>query len=133
MKVLMINKFLYPNGGSETYVFKLGERLSAHGHEVQYFGMERKGRIVGNRVNAYTSDMNFHGGGKLSKITYPFKTIYSFEARRQIRKVLDDFRPDVAHLNNFTYQLTPSVIVETVKWREERNRPCRIQRRSDRR
>ena len=126
MKVLMINKFLYPNGGSETYVFKLGERLSAHGHEVQYFGMERKGRIVGNRVNAYTSDMNFHGGGKLSKITYPFKTIYSFEARRQIRKVLDDFRPDVAHLNNFTYQLTPSVIVETVKWREERNRPCRI-------
>ena len=25
MKVLIINKFLYPNGGSETYIFKLGE------------------------------------------------------------------------------------------------------------
>ena len=23
MKVLMINKFLYPNGGSETYMFEL--------------------------------------------------------------------------------------------------------------
>ncbi len=27
MKILMINKFLYPNGGSETYIFKLGECL----------------------------------------------------------------------------------------------------------
>ena len=25
MRVLMVNKFLYPNGGSETYIFKLGE------------------------------------------------------------------------------------------------------------
>ena len=27
MKVLIVNKFLYPNGGSETYIFKLGETL----------------------------------------------------------------------------------------------------------
>lgn len=27
MRVLMINKFLHPNGGSETYIFKLGEYL----------------------------------------------------------------------------------------------------------
>ena len=53
MRVLIINKFLYPNGGSETYIFKLGEVLEQHGHEVQYFGMEHKGRCVGNRVNAY--------------------------------------------------------------------------------
>lgn len=54
MRVLIINKFLYPNGGSETYIFKLGEALEQHGHEVQYFGMEHEGRCVGNRVNAYT-------------------------------------------------------------------------------
>ena len=28
MKILMINKFLYPNGGSETYMFELGIILS---------------------------------------------------------------------------------------------------------
>ena len=81
MRVLIINKFLYPNGGSETYIFKLGEALEQHGHEVQYFGMEHEGCCVGNRVNAYTSDMDFHGGSKLSKLTYPIKTIYSKEAR----------------------------------------------------
>ena len=37
---------MYPNGGSETYIFKLGEALEQHGHEVQYFGMEHEGRCV---------------------------------------------------------------------------------------
>lgn len=104
MKILMVNKFLYPNGGSETYMFTLGEQLTKMGHEVQYFGMEHEGRVVGNRVNAYTSDMNFHGGSKLAKLTYPLKTIYSGEARKKLRLVLEDFQPDVVHLNNFNYQ-----------------------------
>lgn len=126
MKVLIINKFLFPNGGSETYIFKLGGYLQSIGHEVQYFGMEHDGRCVGNAVNAYTSDMDFHDGSMLSKIAYPIKTIYSKEARVQIRKVLDDFRPDVCHLNNFNYQLTPSVILEIVKWRKQTRHECKI-------
>lgn len=126
MKILMINKFLHPNGGSETYVFKLGQYLTEMGHEVQYFGMEHENRCVGNAVNAYTSNMDFHGGSKLSKLTYPFKTIYSTEARKKIRQVLDDFSPDVCHINNFNYQLTPSIILEIVKWRKEKGVSCRI-------
>lgn len=126
MRVLMINKFLYPNGGSETYIFKLGEYLVSIGHEVQYFGMEHEGRCVGNAVNAYTSDMDFHRGSKLSKLTYPLKTIYSTEARKKIRLVLDDFKPDVCHINNFNYQLTPSIILEIAKWRKDSGRECRI-------
>ena len=125
MKILMINKFLYPNGGSETYIFKLGAYLQSMGHEVQYFGMEHEGRCVGNRVNAYTSDMDFHGGSKLSKLTYPLKTIYSSEARKKLRLVLEDFQPEVCHLNNFNYQLTPSILLEIAKWKKA-GHPCRV-------
>ena len=126
MKVLMINKFLYPNGGSETYMFELGKQLERMGHEVQYFGMEHEGRCVGNRVDAYTGSMDFHGGSKLTKLTYPLKTIYSSEARQKLRLVLDDFRPDVIHPNHFNYQLTPSIILEADKWRKESGHACRI-------
>lgn len=126
MKILMINKFLYPNGGSETYLFKLGKCLADQGHEVQYFGMEHERRCVGNRVEAYTEEMDFHGGSRLKKLAYSIKTIYSREARKKIRLVLDDFQPDVCHLNNFTYQITPSIILEIVKWRREAGRECRI-------
>ena len=126
MKILMVNKFLYPNGGSETYVFKLGAYMQANGHEVQYFGMEHPNRIVGNRVGAYTSNMDFHGGSVLSKLTYPIKTIYSREARKKIRLVLEDFQPDVCHLNNFNYQLTPSIILEIRKWEKQTGHKCKI-------
>lgn len=122
----MVNKFLYPNGGSETYMFKLGEYLETKGHQVEYFGMEHEGRCVGNRVNAYTTDMDFHEGSKLSKLTYPLKTIYSKEARKKIRLVLDDFKPDVVHINNFNYQLTPSIILEVRKWEKKTKHKIKI-------
>lgn len=69
---------------------------------------------VGNRVEAYTENIDFHKKS-LKYITYPFKIIYSINARKQIRKVLSDFKPDVVHLNNFNYQLTPSIIYEIKK------------------
>lgn len=125
MKILMINKFLHPNGGSETYIFQLGQGLTRLGHEVQYFGMDHPNRQVGNAVSAYTANMDFHGGSKLSKVTYPIKTIYSREARQKLRLVLEDFRPDVCHINNFNYQLTPSILLEIRKWRKE-GHPCRV-------
>ena len=126
MRILLINKFLYPNGGSETYVFKLGSYLQSIGHEVQYFGMEHEGRCVGNAVNAYTKDMDFHDGRFFSRLTYSVKTIYSSEARKKLRLVLDNFKPNVCHLNNFNYQLTPSILLEIVRWREKAGQKCKI-------
>ena len=125
MKILMINKFLHPNGGSETYIFRLGAYLQSQGHEVQYFGMEHAGRCVGNRVDAYTEDMDFHGGSKLAKLLYPVKTIYSSDARKKLRQVLEDFQPDVCHLNNFNFQLTPSILLELRNWKKE-GHSCRV-------
>ncbi len=126
LKILMVNKFLYPNGGSETYIFKLGNHFQATGHEVQYFGMEHERRVVGNAVNAYTSNVDFHNGSYIRKLLYPIKTIYSKQAREKLRQVLDHFQPDVCHLNNFNYQLTPSIILEIVKWRKQTGHACRI-------
>lgn len=126
MKILLVNKFLYPNGGSETYLFNLGQYLTSQGHEVQYFGMEHENRTVGNNVNSYTSNMDFHKGSKISKLFYPIKTVYSSEARKKIRKVLDDFQPDVCHLNNFNFQLTPSIILEIIKWKKKSKKNCKI-------
>lgn len=126
MKILIVNKFLFPKGGSETYIIKLGEELVNQGHEVQYFGMDSPKRCLGNNCNSYVSYIDFHKASILNKVSYLFKTIYSVEARKKIRKVLDDFKPDVVHLNNFSYQLTPSIILEIVKWRKLNKRNCKI-------
>ena len=126
MRVLLINKFLYKCGGTETYVLKIGQYLEKKGHEVQYFGMADDRNIVGNRIGAYTSNMDFHNHSIVAAVSYAMQTVYSKQARTQLKKVLDDFMPNVCHLNNFNYQLTPSIILEIVKWRKERNVSCRI-------
>ena len=46
MNILFINKFLYPKGGTETYMMGLGAELSHRGHRVEYFGMEHRGNCV---------------------------------------------------------------------------------------
>lgn len=125
MRILIVNKFLYPNGGSETYIFKLGEELKKQGHEVQYFGMEHEGRIVGNRAECYTANMDFHTG-KLQKLLYPFKIIYSREAAKKMRIVLEDMQPDVVHLNNFNFQLTPSIIYAIKKYNKRYGKKVRL-------
>lgn len=126
MKILMVNKFLYRNGGSETYMLSLGEELTRLGHQVEYFGMEHEGRCVSNSAEAYTEDMDFHNSGAIQKLKLSLKTIYSKEAREKIRRVLDSFRPDVVHLNNFNYQLTPSIILEIRKWEKDNNSKVKI-------
>ena len=125
MKILLVNKFLYPKGGAETYVFKLGSTLEKYGHSVQYFGLDNEKNTVGNEIGAYVSDMDF-GAGIRKNLLSPFRIIYSSEARKKIRRVLDDFAPDIVHLNNIQFHLTPSIILETEKYRKKTGRNVKI-------
>ncbi len=109
MKILMVNKFLYPRGGSESYMLYLAERLRKMGHEIQFFGMYDKNNTVGNSKGLYTQNMDFHSKG-ISRFLYPLKIVYSFEAKKKIMQVIDDFKPDIVHMNNINFQLTPSII-----------------------
>ena len=126
MKILMVNKFLFPKGGSETYIFKLGAQLQKLGHEVQYFGMEHEGRCVSNHAEQYTKDMDFHTTSTLTKLTYPLKTVYSTEAKKKMLTVLNDFQPDIVHLNNFNYQLTPSIIYAVKSYEKKTGKRVKI-------
>ena len=109
MKILLVNKFLYPRGGAETYTLKIGEQLKKMGHEVQYFGMYDTKNIVGNCYGLYTANMELHNWS-LSSITYPIHIIYSFEAKKKIKELIQKFKPDIVHLNNINFHLTPSII-----------------------
>ena len=114
MKILMVNKFLYSRGGAENYMLKIGDQLKAQGHEVEYFGMYDEKNTVGNSCGLYTANMDFHSTGA-ARFLYPFRIIYSREAYRKIGKVLDSFQPDIVHMNNINFQLTPSIIYAVKK------------------
>lgn len=126
MKILMINKFLHPNGGAETYMLQLGAYLHSRGHAVEYFGMDHPRRAVGNRAEAYGPNVDYHREALADKLRGACGAIYSSQVRRKLRQVLDAFGPDVCHVNNFNYQLTPGILLEICKWCRETGRHCPI-------
>ena len=127
MNILMINKFLRPVGGAETYLLKLGAYLEKTGHTVNYFGMEHPDNCVGNVLGLSTAHMDFHDGSSLwEKLTYPPRVIHSSEAEKKLYTLLCQTKPDVVHLNNFNYQLTPSVLLAVRKYRQETKRNVRV-------
>lgn len=109
MRILMVNKFLYPNGGSETYMFQLSEYLEKMGHQTAFFGMEHPENLV--NPEHMVSNMDFHTRS-LARFLYPLKVLWSAQAKMKIRKAIQAFKPDIVHLNNYHYQLTPSILYE---------------------
>lgn len=125
MKILIVNKFLYLNGGSETYITKLGQELERLGHQISYFGMESNDNVVGNKEGLYTTNMDFKTN-KLGKVLYPFKIIYSIDAKKKIEQLLFSCEPDVVHINNFNFQLTPSILYGIQKYRKKTKKKVKI-------
>lgn len=106
MKVLLVNKFHYLKGGSEKYYFELGELLKSHGHEVAYFSMEDEKNISTGDKEYFVEKLDLNTGSKLKA----FDVIYSKKNKKKMEEALEDFKPDIVHLNNFQRQLSASII-----------------------
>lgn len=110
MKILLINKFHYLKGGSERSYFDLGELLEKSGHQVAYFST----KDPRNKKTAYESYFihqdKFDSGGVWRKIRSAFGILYNFTANRKLKKLIQDFKPDIAHLHNIYHQISPSII-----------------------
>lgn len=115
MKILLVNKFHYLKGGSEKYYFELAELLKEHGHEVAFFSMKDERNIKTENKEYFVEPIDLNTGSKLKA----FDVIYSKENRIKMEEALDDFKPDIVHLNNFQRQLSASII----KPIKERNIP----------
>ena len=125
MRILMVNKFLYPRGGVETYMLQLGKQLQKRGHSVEYFGMADSRNIVGNKSNIYTENIDFSNFKKSNTIKV-FNLVYSLKNKKLIKKLLYEFNPDIVHLNNINYQLTPSIIKGIDEYRKQKKNKTKV-------
>lgn len=110
MNVLQINKYLYPRGGAETYMFQLGPALEERGVAVKYWGMYSPLNIVDTPKRYLVDEIDYTTMKLGEKLKSSSRTIYSLEAKRKLELLLDDFLPDIAHIHNFNFQLTPSIL-----------------------
>ena len=104
MKILMVNNQLSVLGGSETYMFSIGEELTKRGHDVQYFGKPDPDGKHGNLYGIYAK-RSFN----------PFSFKVNKHNVKQFARILDLLKPDVVHINLMYFVLTPEIVNEASK------------------
>ncbi len=113
MKILHVNKFFYPLGGTEQYMFEMMRLQQAAGHETAVFAMTDP-RNLPSPWSAYfadtvatktTDDMSV-----AHRIRSAARFIYNRQAQEKFIEILDTFEPDVVHLHNYYHQLSQSIL-----------------------
>ena len=107
MKILQINKFFYRRGGADHHFLDLAHLLHDKGEFVTIFSMldRRNEPCASNKY--FVSNIDYDKG---AAYLHPFRSIYSFEAARKLKKLIKVNRPDIAHLHLIYHHLSPSVL-----------------------
>lgn len=117
MKIAMISSYHYVLGGIERVVFETTQMLRNNGHEVIPFAMHDP-RNIPSEYDKYFVDQR-----DISKISFSVgslitaaKMIYNRDARIKIRKLIEDVKPDIAHVHHVYGRLSPSVLMELKRY-----------------
>lgn len=114
MRILQINKFFWLSGGAESYMFDLSALLESQGHEVLHFSMSDPRNRPSAQSEYFAQHLDYKGIGPVDGFRRAGRilggTVYSFDTREKLRRLLRDLRPDVAHIHLVDHHLSPSVL-----------------------
>ena len=102
MKILLVNDYGSPIGGAEVLMFALRDALRQQGHDVRLFSSS-----AGTSVDSDKAEYECYG--TLSRFRTLLQTLNPW-AYLRLRRVLQDFRPDVVHVRMFLTQLSPFIL-----------------------
>jgi len=114
MRILYCNKYNFPFSGTEAYLFEAMELMRSRQHEVALFSMADPRGEPTPHDQHFVNLINFKSQavGLLTRARQAAHALYSTEARRKLRDMIADFRPDVAHVRNIYHHLSPSILWE---------------------
>lgn len=112
MKILYCNKYNFAFSGTESYLFAAMEMMRAGGHETALFSVADPRGEATPYDHHFVAPVDFKNGRWIHRAGRAFRATYSVEARRKLRAMIGEFRPDVAHIRNIYHHLTPSILWE---------------------
>ena len=85
--------------------------MKALGHEVAFFSMKHPNNEPSYWSKYFVSEKDYVGDiSAFKKVQEASTLIYSFEAKRKFEALLEEFKPDIIHMNNVHRQLTLSIL-----------------------
>ena len=117
MRVLQIHKFFHPHAGSETVLFHTRNLLASNGHEVIDFAMAHPKNVESSHREFFPPRREYTDASRptLVRATDALSSVYSITARQRLRDLLEQTRPDIAHMHIIYHQLTMSIVDELAK------------------
>jgi glycosyltransferase involved in cell wall biosynthesis len=114
MRILYCNKYNFPFSGTEVYLFDLMSMMREQGHEVALFSMRDPRGTPTPFDDYFVPHTNFKDAqqGWLRRVRLAGHAIYSQDARRRLGRLIQEFRPDVAHVRNIYHHLSPAIFWE---------------------
>ncbi|MGH9503530.1 MAG: glycosyltransferase family 4 protein [Terriglobales bacterium] len=114
MRILYCNKYNFAFSGTEVYLFELMNLMRSNGHEAELFSMADPRGEATKYDQHFVPAVDFKGAGAgpLGRVRQAAHALYSRQARRKLRDLVNAFRPDVAHVRNIYHHLSPSILWE---------------------
>lgn len=117
MKIVLANYRYFISGGPERYYFNIKEILERNGHEVIPFSV-KSSRNLPNDYEKYFLDIvddevYFAQSNKKSvKVILKSFTrmFYSFEAKKKMKQLLADTKPDLVYIMQYHNKISPGII-----------------------
>lgn len=109
MRILIVNKFLYLRGGDCVHSLNLKQLLRNAGHDVCFYAMSYSQNIVCEENKYFAEEISFSAKDLQGRIKAANRIIWGAGVAQNFKKLLDEFQPDVVHLNNIHSYLSPIV------------------------
>ncbi|WP_291530776.1 glycosyltransferase [Bacteroides sp. UBA939] len=109
MKILLVNKFLYPRGGDCIYTLNLGRLLCEAGHTVRFYAMDYPENIQDKDKPFFAKEISLSSAGLSGRVEAVNRILWGKGINQGFGRLLDEFEPDIVHLNNIHSYLSPVV------------------------
>ncbi|MDI6812499.1 MAG: glycosyltransferase family 4 protein [Deltaproteobacteria bacterium] len=111
LKILVVNKYFYIRGGAEKVFFDEVSLLEQKGHEIGVFSMEHPRNAPSRYAPFFVSGVDYEGKmGTWQKLWEAGRILYSLEAKKKMRRLLQQEHFDLVHLHNIYHQISPSIL-----------------------
>jgi glycosyltransferase involved in cell wall biosynthesis len=109
-RILLINNCHYRRGGADVVYLNTGDLLESKGHDVAYFSTKSQYNYPTPYSDFFVRDIDALKLNFVEQLLYMPRKLYSWESHRNLKKVINHFKPDLAHIHLYKGGLTASIL-----------------------